>query len=67
LYPQGYPDPNVPDYTCEGEFDEVLDTIEYDPRDLPFMQEDCINTLLPRTNDYKENLAKFQGKEKGSI
>jgi hypothetical protein len=33
-------DPNSPDYTSEDEFDEVLDTIEYDPRDLPFMQED---------------------------
>jgi hypothetical protein len=31
------------------------------------MQEDCIDTLLPRTNEYKEKLAKFQGKEPGSI
>jgi hypothetical protein len=60
-------DPNSPDYTSEDEFDEVPDTIEYDPRDLPFMQEDCIDMLLPRTDEYKENLAKFQGKEPGSI
>jgi hypothetical protein len=31
------------------------------------MQEDCIDMLLPRTNEYKEKLAKFQGKEPGSI
>jgi hypothetical protein len=31
------------------------------------MQEDCIDTLLPRTNEYKEKLVKFQGKEPGSI
>jgi hypothetical protein len=30
-------DPNNLDYTSEDEFDEVLDTIEYDPWDLPFM------------------------------
>jgi hypothetical protein len=41
-------DPNGPDYTSKDEFDEVPDTIEYNPRDLPFMQEDCIDMLLPR-------------------
>jgi hypothetical protein len=60
-------DPNGPDYTSEDEFDEVPDTIEYDPQDFPFMQEDSIDMLLPRTNEYKEKLAKFQGKEPGSI
>ena len=30
-------DPNDPDYTSECKFDEVPETIEYDPRDLPFM------------------------------
>jgi hypothetical protein len=60
-------DQNDPDYSSKDDFDEAPDTIEYDPRDLPFMQEDCIDTLLPRTNEYKENLAKFQGKESGSI
>jgi hypothetical protein len=30
-------DPNDPDYTSEDEFDEVPDTIEYNPQDLPFM------------------------------
>jgi len=60
-------DPNGLDYMSEGDFDEVPKTIEYDPRDLHFMQEDCIDTLFPRKNEYKENLAKFQGKEPGSI
>jgi len=46
-------DPSSPDYTCEDEFDEVPYTIEYDPYDLHFMQEDCIYMLLPRTNEYK--------------
>jgi hypothetical protein len=31
------------------------------------MPKDCIDTLLPRTQEYKEKLAKFQGKEPGSI
>jgi hypothetical protein len=31
------------------------------------MKEDCIDTLLSRTNEYKEKLAKLQGKELGSI
>jgi hypothetical protein len=31
------------------------------------MQEDSIDMLLPRTDEYKEKLAKFQGKEPGSI
>ena len=60
-------DLNGPYYTSEGEFDEVLDTIEYDPWDLPFMQEDCIDTLLPRKYEYNEKLKEFQGKESRSI
>jgi hypothetical protein len=31
------------------------------------MKEDCINMLLPRTDEYKEKISKFQGKELGSI
>jgi hypothetical protein len=60
-------DPNGPDYRSEDEFDEVPDTIEYNPHDFPFMKEDSIDMLLPRTNEYKEKLAKFQGKEPWSI
>jgi hypothetical protein len=56
-------DTNSPEYTSEDEFDEVLDTIEYSIRNLPFMQEDFIDMLLPSTNEYKENITKFQGKE----
>jgi hypothetical protein len=58
-------DPNSPDYTSEDEFDEVPDTIEYDPWELPFMQEDCIDMLLPRTDEYKENLQSSKGKSWG--
>jgi len=60
-------DEDDPDYSSEDDFDEVLNTIEYDPQDLPFMQEDCIVSLLPRTNKYKDELLKFKGKEPGSI
>jgi len=60
-------DPNGPDYTSECEVDVVPNTIEYDPRDLPCMQEDCIDTLLPRKYEYNEKLKEFQGKESRSI
>jgi hypothetical protein len=60
-------DPNGPNYTSEDEFNEVPDFIEYNPQDLPFMQEVSINVLLPRKNEYKYKLTKFQGKELGSI
>jgi hypothetical protein len=60
-------DPNNPDYTSECDFDVPRQITEYDPWNLPFSQEECIDTLLPRTNEYKEKLAKFQGKEPGSI
>jgi hypothetical protein len=36
--------------------------MEYDPQYFPFAQEDCIDTLLPRKDKYKEKLAEFQGK-----
>ena len=45
-------DSNGLDYTSEGEFDEVPNTTEYNPRDLFFMQEGSIDMLLPRTNEY---------------
>jgi hypothetical protein len=41
--------------------------IEYDPQDFPFSQEDCIDTLLMKTNKYKEKLAEYQGKDPRSI
>jgi len=52
-------DPNSVDYTCECDFDVPYQIIKYDPWDLPFVQENCIDTLLPRTNEYKEKLANF--------
>jgi hypothetical protein len=55
-------DPNSPDYTSEDDFDEVPYTIEYGPQYLPFMQEEFIDILLPRKDEYKERLGKFQGK-----
>jgi hypothetical protein len=60
-------DPNGPNYMNECDFDVPHHIIEYEPWNLPFSQENCIDTLLPRTNEYKENLAKFQGKESRSI
>jgi len=60
-------DPNDPHYIGECEFDEVPDTIEYDPWELPFMQEDYMDTLLQKKDEYKGNLVNFQGKEPRSI
>jgi hypothetical protein len=41
--------------------------IDKDPWEFPFAQEDCIDTLLSKTDKYKENLIDFQGKDPGSI
>jgi hypothetical protein len=60
-------DPNDLYYTSECEFDKVPETVEYDPQYLPFMQEDRIGMLLPRTYENSENIMNFQGKEPGSI
>jgi hypothetical protein len=60
-------DPNHPDYHINCEFDVPQQIIEYDPRDLPFEQKYCIDTLLSRTDKYKEKLVEFQGKVSGSI
>jgi hypothetical protein len=35
--------------------------------ELPFMQEDSIDVLLPWNDEYKEKLVKYHGKELGSI
>ena len=56
-------DPNHPDYHNDYEFDVPQKVIEYDPWDFPFAQEDCIDTLLSKTDKHKEKLAEFQGKE----
>jgi hypothetical protein len=60
-------DPNCPDYHSDCEFDVPRRIIEYDHQDFPFAQDDCIDTLLPRTNEYKEKLVEFQGKGSRSI
>jgi len=59
--------PNSPDYTSESDFDVPRRIIDYDPWDLPFAQEDFIDTPLTSTNEYNEKLMKFQGRETGSI
>ena len=56
-----------PDYHSECEFDVPLHIIEYDPQEMPFLQEDCIDTLFPKIDKYKEKLAEFPEKEPGSI
>jgi hypothetical protein len=60
-------DPYGPDYVTECDYDVHTQFIEYDPSELPFMQEDSIDVLLPWTNKYKEKLAKYHGKDPGSI
>ena len=56
-----------PDYANECDYDVLPQTIEYDLSELPFMQEDSIYNLLPWTYQYKDKLAKYHGKEPGSI
>jgi hypothetical protein len=60
-------DPSGPDYVSEHDYDVPPQIIEYDPSELPFMQEDSIEMFLPWTNEYKEKLVKYHGKEPGSI
>ena len=56
-------DPNHPDYHSDCEYDVPPHIIEYDPQDFPFVQEDCIDIVLPKTDQYKENLGKYPGKD----
>jgi aromatic ring-cleaving dioxygenase len=60
-------DLNHPDCHSDCELDVPRQIIEYDPQDLPFALENCIDTILPRVDKYKEKLAKFEGKESRSI
>jgi hypothetical protein len=60
-------DPNHLDYHSDCQYDVPHRIVEYDPSDFPFAQEDCIDTFLPRTDEYKENIAKYQGKDPSSI
>jgi hypothetical protein len=41
--------------------------IEYDPWDFPFAQGYCIDTLLSKTNKYKEKLVEYQGNDPVSM
>jgi hypothetical protein len=41
--------------------------LEYDPWDLPFAREYCIDFLFPNIDKYKEKLAEYQGKDPRSI
>jgi hypothetical protein len=60
-------DPNSPNYWSDCEYDVTPQVIEYDPWDLLFAQEYFIDTLLMKTYKYKDKLAKYQGKDLGSI
>jgi hypothetical protein len=60
-------DPNGLDYVNKYDYDVLPQTIEYDPSELPFMHEDSIDVLLPWTDQYKEQISKYHGKEPGSI
>jgi hypothetical protein len=40
-------DPNGLDYVSECDYDVPPHIIEYDPSELPFMQEDSIDMFLP--------------------
>jgi hypothetical protein len=56
-------DPDGPDYASECDYDVLPHAIECDPYELPFMQEDSINMILPWTDQYKDKLEKYHGKE----
>jgi len=56
---------NGPNYYDENYVGPSI--IEYDPQDLPFSQEDCVDTLLRKIDEYKEKLEISQGKDLGSI
>jgi hypothetical protein len=60
-------DPDGPNYASEFNYDVLPQTIEYDPSELTFMQEDSIDTLPPWTDQYKEKISKYHGKEPRSI
>jgi hypothetical protein len=60
-------DPDGHDYAYEYDYDVLPHTIEYDSSKLPFMKEDSIDMTLPWTDQYKEKLAKYHGKEPRSI
>jgi hypothetical protein len=49
-------DLNSPDYWSDFEYDVTPHAIEYDPLDLPFAQENCIDTLLLNIDKYKKNI-----------
>jgi len=51
--------PNSPDYWSDCEYDMTPHVIEYDPWDLPFSKEYCIETLLLNTDTYKDKLVKY--------
>jgi hypothetical protein len=54
-----------PNYVSEHYYDMPPQIIEYDPSELPFIQEDSIEMFLPWTD--KKKIAKYHGKEPGSI
>jgi hypothetical protein len=54
-----------PNYVSEHYYDVPPQIIEYDPSELPFIQEDSIEMFLPWTD--KKKIAKYHGKEPGSI
>jgi hypothetical protein len=58
-------DPDGPDYVSECDYDVPTQSIEYDPSELPFMQEDSIDVLLPWIDEYKEKLDNYHGRRKG--
>jgi hypothetical protein len=60
-------DPSGPNYVNKHDYDVPPQIIEYAPYELPFIHEDSIEMFLPWTDEYKEKLAKYHGKESGSI
>ena len=67
LYSQRVAKNHVADPNGRYYYDVGPHIIEYDLSNLPFAQEDCIDTLLSKTDKYKDKLAKYQGKDPGSI
>jgi hypothetical protein len=59
-------DPDGPDYANECDYDVLPQTIEYDPSELPFMQEDSIDTCFFHGQiNTKTNLQNTMGRNQG--
>jgi hypothetical protein len=58
-------DPSGPNYVSEHNYDVPPQIIEYDPYELPFMQEDSIDISSHGQMNTKRNLQNTMGRSQG--